>query len=301
MKYFNAIRNLYNLNVNEIIISDNKNYEDYVIKTNEKQNVHSISKFVTALCVGLAIEQGYIKHGIDEPVLKYFYDIKIEDNRNYSILKQATIEHLITLTLGYDHRMLDSYEIEQLGERNLVSYVLNTPIVYKPGSYFLYSSAPFYLLSVIVSRATGMCLFDFAQKNLFSKLEISDVSWQKSKQGYDLGCTGLTISCKDLHKLGRLMINDGEDHNEMIVPEKWIKEMRSIQVHSPNYYDEKRVLPKYGYGFGLWICKNGTYFCDGTDGQYIIISPPKNIVVSIVSSQKEMPIITESIKDLFLT
>lgn len=299
-KYDEVINRLRSLELDEIVISQGEIYEDYVLKSCTRHNVHSISKFVTALCVGIAIEEGYFKDGLDELILNYFEDIQIDNSFNMKVLKKAQLRHLLTLTLGHDQRLLDSEEIRNLGSQNLAEYVLNYPMKHDAGSYFIYTSAPFYLLSVMMSKATGQSLLEFARKYLFSKLEITDVDWKTSENGYNLGCTGLEISGKDLHKLGKLMLGDGKYHGNEVVSKKWIKEMSRVQVMSPTYYDEKRVLPKYGYGYGLWICKNGIYFCDGTDGQYIIVVPKKEMIVATVGKQKDMVPITEGIRSILL-
>lgn len=299
-KYDKIVDQLRSLEMDEIVISQGEIYEDYVLKNCTRHNVHSISKFVTALCAGIAIEQGYFKNGLDELILDYFEDIQINNSFNIKILKKARLRHLLTLTLGHDQRLLDSEEIRSLGSRNLAEYVLNYPMKYDAGNYFIYTSAPFYLLSVMMSKATSQSLLEFANKYLFAKLEITDVDWRTSKNGYNLGCTGLEIRGKDLHKLGKLMLEDGKYRGNEVISKEWIKEMRKVQVMSPAYYDEKRVLPKYGYGYGLWICKNGIYFCDGTDGQYIIVVPKKKMIVTTVGKQKDMVPITEGIRSILL-
>lgn len=75
--------------------------------------------------------------------------------------------------------------------------------------------------------------------------------------------------------------------------------MSTLKVFTPNNYDETRVLPKYGYGYNLWVCKNGTYYHDGSDGQYIIVVPNKNMVITITADQKDMKPITACMKKLF--
>lgn len=298
--YAGIVKKMSDLNLDEIVFSQGENYEHYILKNDYRHNVHSISKFVTSLCVGIAINLGFFKDGLDEPILKYFLDIRIDNKRNFEFIKSAKLRHLLTLTLGHGQRLLDSSEIEELGNKNMAEYVLNYPILYEAGTHFVYSSAPFYLLSMMISKSTGLSLLDFAQENLFSKLDISDIDWLKSEEGFSLGCTGLEIKAEDLHKLGKLMLNDGIYKGFNIVPREWINSMRNVHVLSPRYFDKKRALPKYGYGLGLWICENGIYFCDGTDGQYIIIIPNQEMVITTVGNQKEMPIITDRMREILL-
>jgi hypothetical protein len=50
-----------------------------------------------------------------------------------------------------------------------------------------------------------------------------------------------------------------------------------------------------------FICisvKIGTYYCDGTDGQYLIVLPDKGIVITAFGHQSDMKPITEYFREL---
>lgn len=296
--YQDVISRLNNLDLYNIHITDKDVSLDYVFYDSEKVNVHSISKMITGICVGIAIEQGVFPLGLDEPIMQYFKNTPITNDSNVKFLKNAKIRHLLSLTLGHEERLLDSQQITKLNDCDLVEFVLNFPIKHEPGTHFVYTSATMYLASVMITKATGYTLLEFAKKYLFSKLHISDVDWLESKQGYNLGATGLLINGSDLHKIGLMILQNGKFEGYQVVSKKWIDAMRTIQSSSSRYYNEKRALPKYGYGFNLWICKNGTYFCDGTDGQYVIMIPHKNRVITTVGNQKDMSYITEYLRPI---
>lgn len=296
--YQEVINKLKNLDLYDVHITDKNVSLDYVFSDSKKVNVHSISKLVTGICVGIAIEQNIFSQGLDEPIMKYFENIFITNKSNIQFLEKAKLKHLLSLTLGHEDRLLDSQQIAKLNDFDLVEFVLNYPIKHEPGTHFVYTSATMYLISVIITKATGCTLLEFAKKNLFSKLSITDVDWLESKQGFNLGATGLIINGFDLHKIGLMILQDGKYKGNKIVSKQWLDEMRTIQSSSSRYYNEERALPKYGYGFNLWICKNGNYFCDGTDGQYVIIIPYKNRVITTVGNQKDMSYITEYLKPI---
>ncbi len=153
---------------------------------------------------------------------------------------------------------------------------------------------------MIIEKATKMKLSEFVNKEIFSEIDIKNYDWIESEQGHSMGCTGLTITPSDLHKLGELILNNGSYNNEQIIPSDWLKEMSSIKIETPLNYNEERTLPKYGYGYNLWICKNGIFYHDGSDGQYIIIVPSKNMVITTTASQEKMKPITDCMKELFI-
>ena len=100
---------------------------------------------------------------------------------------------------------------------------------------------------------------------------------------------------EDLHKIGRLIHDDGVYNKEQIVPVSWIQNMRTPHVPSPTHrYIADRAFPKWSYGLNLWICQDGNYYCDGTDGQYMIIIPKQNVVITSTAHQPDTTPVSES-------
>ena len=86
-------------------------------------------------------------------------------------------------------------------------------------------------------------------------------------------------------------------------------------MHSPQFFTanlpdyaskQNRCINKMAYGMGVWICGDGSkeypkthYFCDGTDGQFLIISPKDQMAITILSHQKDMNPLYEAISYFF--
>ena len=126
--YQKVINRLKTLDLYDIHITDNDFSLDYVFSDSPKVNVHSISKMITGICVGIAIEQNIFPQGLDEPIMKYFQNISITNESNIQLLKNAKIKHLLSLTLGHEERLLDSQQISRLNDSDLVEFILNRPI-----------------------------------------------------------------------------------------------------------------------------------------------------------------------------
>lgn len=265
----------------------------------EKASIRSLSKPITCLCYGIAIDQGLFEKGLDEPVYQYLEKTQTIINReNLTYIKRWTIKTLLTLTIGYEKKMLDSKHLPLIEGQNYADVVLNSPLNHMPGEFFIYSNAAMYIASVVFQNATGEKLVDFANRNLFAPMSINPVAWKESPQGYNMGCTGIDMYADDIMKIGELMLCGGVFEGKRIVSEEWIKEMLKPQVLTPSMYDEKRVLPKYAYGHNMWICKDGIAYCDGTDGQYLIIVPQKNMVIVTTGHQSDMKPITVCLEDI---
>lgn len=258
----------------------------------KKGAIRSISKPIVCLCYGIAIEKGLFPMGLDQPIMPFLKEQIITNEENIPFLEKLTIYNLLTLTLGHEEKMLDSKHVATITGQNYADVVLNAPIKHAAGEYFIYTNAATYLASVVFQNATGKKLLEFAKQNIFVPLGITDVLWAESPQGYNMGCTGIEIFADDLIKIGRLLLNGGVYEGNRIVSEKWVKSMLSPKIETPKMYDEKRVLPKFAYGFNMWICKDGIAYCDGTDGQYLIIVPNKKMVIVTLGHQSNMKPIT---------
>lgn len=265
----------------------------------EKASIRSLSKPITCLCFGIAIEQGFFQLGLDELVYPYLAKTQsITNLQNLQYIEKWTIRTLLTLTVGFEKKMLDSKHLPLIENQNYADVVLNSPLKHAPGEFFIYSNAAMYLASVVFQNALGVKLADFANKYLFAPLGIAPVTWKESPQGYNMGCTGIEMYADDILKVGELLIQGGEFNGGRILSRKWIEEMMMPQVLTPEMYDEKRVLPKYAYGYNMWICEDGIAYCDGTDGQYIIIIPAKQMIIVTTAHQSDMKPITTCLKDI---
>lgn len=101
---------------------------------------------------------------------------------------------------------------------------------------------------------------------------------------------------KDIEK--DKLFNEGSYNNIQVVPKEWINEMCKSQLEVPSEYKPERVLTKIGVGYYTFISRDGYIFRDGSNGQYIIANKDKNILITIMSSEKEMKNVTEILRDL---
>lgn len=232
------------------------------------------------------------------PIIKH--RVNLTNKNNLLKLEQVTLFHLFTHNIGFQVKLLKTKDVANIDPSTYLDLVCNTPIVYNPGEYFLYSNAAPFLLSVVFQEMTNINLADFAKARIFSKLGIKNFVWRK----YDIYCagaTGLELQSEDLHKIARLIADNGAYKGEQIVPSEWICEMHRPKVKTPSMFDASRTFPKYAYGLLMWICgaeKDSNYFVDGSDGQYIIVVPRKNLVITTLAHQKDMKPITRCLKGI---
>lgn len=280
------------LDMDSVIVSDENNYYSHYFKEKEKVDIRSIAKPIVCMAIGAAIEKGLyfegVKIGLDTPIWQFLSKYStVDDPENIKKWQKEVLMDCFRITMGHDKGLMFSSDVKEHEENDLVNYVLNYPITREIGKDFIYSNAGTFLVSTLITENLGQNLDELVNEYIFSPMGISDYTWKKFGK-YCAGCTGLKMQNEDLHKIGKLLINNGVYEGNQLVPSHWIEKMRSPQVPSPTHrYVSDRAYPKWSYGMNLWICQDGNYYCDGSEGQYLIIIPKKNIVITTTGHQKD--------------
>ena len=222
---------------------------------------------------------------------------KTQNENNLLKFQKWTIKNLLTHTTGYESQMMSERYINGIDKNRLLDYALNYDIPFEVGIRFAYNNVEPFILSVFFQETFGMNLKDYINEKIFKKLNIKDFKWDNYGK-YCPASTGLYLKHSDFHKIGQLLLNNGKYNGEQIIPENWIKEMSSMQLETPTAYKPERVLPKLGIGYYTFISRDNYIFRDGSNGQYIIINKDKRILITIMSSEKDMKNVTEILRGL---
>lgn len=239
----------------------------------------SLSKSFTSTAVGIAITEGYFT--VDDPILSFFPDEAPHKVSEY--LAEMRVKHLLSMSSGHDVRTFP-FMYEQ-SDGNWARGFFEVPVVYKPGTKFVYNTGASYILSELVQRTTGMTLMDYLTPRLFEPLGIEGASWQSSPSGVNLGGIGLSIKTEDIARFGQLYLQKGIWQGKRILSEAWIKEATSAQVSNG---DNANSDWTQGYAYQFWRCQHGLYRGDGSFGQFCIVMDEYDAVLAITSAAKDM-------------
>ncbi|WP_207645529.1 serine hydrolase [Marvinbryantia formatexigens] len=247
----------------------------YPYTRESRRILHSVSKTITAIAIGMAVSEGLIS--VDDKVLSFFPGYEPQQKPD-DFLKELTIAHLLTMSVGHPGDDLNSIYAEN---RPVWKTFLDTEMVCRPGSRFVYNSGATYMLSKILTMVTGEKLLDYLQPRLFEPLGITDVDWDEI-DGASTGGWGCMLSLPDMAKIGQLLLQKGSWDGQQLLPETWVEEMTGWKIAS----DETNVLADWrcGYCYQMWRCsREGCFRADGAFGQYILVMPPKKMVAVIWS------------------
>jgi CubicO group peptidase (beta-lactamase class C family) len=235
---------------------------------NTRHELYSCTKSFIATLVGMAIDKGAIS-GIGQPVVGFFPNRTF---KNASAMKSSlTLEHLLTMTSGLDWLEGDPTYQAMSMSRDWVGYVMDIPMRSLPGGQFNYCSGCSHVLSAIIQAETRMNTRDFAEKELFRPLGITNVRWDADAQGIPIGGWGLQITPRDMAKLGYLYLHDGVWEGRQIVSSAWVK--AATAKHTP-------TDGPLGYGYQWWTYPRwGAYAALGRYGQMIFVVPDLDLIV----------------------
>lgn len=239
----------------------------------------SLSKSFTSTAVGLAVAEG--KLGLEDKVLKFFPDQAPADASEN--LKEMRVRDLLSMSGGHDAE--PKFEI---ANGPSVRGFLEQPVTHQPGTWFRYNTPGSYMLSAIVTKATGQKVRDYLMPRLFEPLGIENPEWGATAEGYNFGGYGLFLRTEDIAKFGLLYLQKGKWHGKQLLPEKWVEMATSKQVDNSQAPSAKNSDWRQGYGFQFWRCQNGCYRGDGKDGQICLVMPAQDAVIAITALTGQM-------------
>ncbi len=255
--------------------------------SNIRAPVYSVTKSITSTLIGIAIDKGYLE-GVDQKVLDFFPNRTFE-NLDYN-KQNITVAHLLTMTSGLEwNEWYISYfdpsadfRIMRDTTNDWLQYVLDKPMVTSPGTIFNYNSGSSHLLSAIIQEVYGDTMEAFAKKFLFSALNITNYIWQKDPQGITQGDTFLSLTARDMAKIGYLYLNNGTWGDTQILPKEW------INTATDRLMSSTQSAP-YSYGYLWWVTKPSNtvrhFMARGWNGQHIYVVPEKDLIVVFTSDE----------------
>jgi CubicO group peptidase (beta-lactamase class C family) len=246
----------------------------------------SVSKSVTCLAVGLAIEEGRL--GLDERVVDLLPDDAPADPSPN--LAAMTVRHLLTMTSGH---AADTIGAVRGAGRGWARQLLALPVEHEPGTAPVYNTGATYLVGAIVQRLTGQRLLDYLRPRLFEPLGITTATWEQDPDGLDAAGYGLAMTTEELAAFGQLCLQRGHWRGHQLVPATWIDAATAVQVaRSPVVGSADPTQPRpdaeQGYGFQFWRCRYGAYRADGAFGQFAIVWPEHRMVIAINGGTNDM-------------
>jgi len=257
-----------------------------IFDVNTLHDVRSVSKSVTSLLFGIAIDKKIIE-SVDLPVINSYPEFTIsKDDPRQSI----TWKHLLTMSSGLDweewrYGFLFSDETRLLWKKDIPGFVMNRDVISIPGTKYKYNGGGTSILSDILIKKTEKPLKDLAKEWLFDPLEIQNFEWVEDWNGRALAHAGLRLRPRDMLKIGRLVLNEGVWKGKQIISKQWLTDSLTRHIDSQVTIFRKDGN-SFGYGYQWWLGETVTgdrkipwTLALGNGGQLIFVIPSLDMVV----------------------
>ncbi|CAM1356583.1 serine hydrolase domain-containing protein [Tenacibaculum halocynthiae] len=245
-----------------------KYYEGY--KRDSISNIFSVSKSVTSLLVGIALDEGLINN-VNDPITKYIPELS-EANKTFNKL---TIEHLLNMRSGLKFNETYSSPFDEVSKlyygKNQMKQISSMEFIHEPGTYHDYQSVCTTLLGIAIERVSKKQLGKYLEEKLWKPLQMeNNATWSlddKIRKNTKAFCC-LNTTAIDLAKLARLVLNKGRFNGKQIISEKWINKLTT-----PN-----KMNDCYQYQWYSNECSDD-YYALGILGQIIYIVPSQDLII----------------------
>ena len=269
-----------------IIHNDSIVYERYWgnFNADELATIFSISKSITSLLCGIAVDEGFI-HSIDDPVTEYLPELKRKD----PMWQKLTIRHLLDMRSGLDFD--DTYEFTSLKDlkminamarlnygHNILKQIKGLKFRCEPGTQRRYESMTSAILGVVIERATGRRFADYLSDKVWKPLGMEspaliNIDSRKHDVAHNFG--GITTTLKDLAKIGQLYLNNGMWDGKRIVSEDWIRHSSEYDASNRGYHYNWYNLSYEGFAKAEYP----GFYAFGICAQTLYVNPYKNLVM----------------------
>jgi CubicO group peptidase (beta-lactamase class C family) len=243
-------------------------------------NLASVTKSVTSVLVGIALDRGLIE-SVDDRVFSYFPEYA---HLSDPAKDRMTLAHLLTMSSGLAWNEMELPYSDQRNDlvqlfwvSDPIAYILAKPAIHEPGSHWYYNGGCTNLLGEVIRAVTGQRMDAFAAEVLFGPLGISDYEWDFINPDMIHASGNLRLRPRDMAKLGLLYVDGGVWQGERLVSEAWVE--ASTRKHASPYEGA-------GYGYQWWLrtYHDGSevydaFYAAGWGGQFIIVFPGLDMVL----------------------
>jgi CubicO group peptidase (beta-lactamase class C family) len=248
----------------------------------------SMAKSITQALVGICVADGLLSLDQPAPVAAWADDAR----------RDITIEHLLQMRSGLawreDYVDAESSDVIEMlfgeGLTDIAAFAAAKPLVHTPGEFWQYSSGTTNILARIVGNAIGggEAGFDaFLRTRLLDPLGMTGTTARYDPSGTFVGSSFVYASARDFARFGELYRCGGvaKVTGQRVLDERWCARAgRDISADIP-------AAEPFGYADHWWTWERagypGTFAAHGYEGQRLIVSPSRELVVVQLSKRPE--------------
>jgi CubicO group peptidase (beta-lactamase class C family) len=246
----------------------------------------SMGKSLTATLLGILVKRGVYDLQQPAPIPEW----KVKDDPRAKI----TIANILNMSSGLRIRAPQDPDYDPSGPYpdhlylytggvDSFRYAATRPLQWPPGTVGRYRNTDPVLANYLVRLGVEKLkeeYLSFPQRALFDKIGVQTMVMETDPFGNYLTQGYEYASARDWARLGNLYLQDGVWNGERILPEEFVKFVRTL---APAWKADGRPI----YGGFFWLNGDGrfavpkdAYYMAGAGGQYTLIVPSHDLVVA---------------------
>lgn len=257
----------------------------------------SVTKSVTAMLIGAAIEDGFID-SVDDTVEMYVPRLR---GTPYGAVPLRAVLHMASGVAWNENYEDPESDVSLAGDANgvrLTDYLAKLPKAHEPGAVFNYNTGEANLAGEILRAAIANNAATYITHKVWQPFGMEhSANWlTDGPGGGEAGGCCISATTRDYARLGLFALADGVlADGTRVLPEGW---MAASVTASP-------AADQYGYFW--WLNGDGSYQAGGIFGQRIFIDPESKVVIAIQSNapkatdstyHEHMDAVTGAIRDV---
>jgi CubicO group peptidase (beta-lactamase class C family) len=235
----------------------------------------SMAKSITGILIGAAIKEGKIG-SVNDAVGKYLPEFAEGDKAKIKIVD------LLTMSSGTDWKesYIDPFSVttEAYYGSDVYKTATGVKAIHPPGTLHDYKSGDTQLLGLLLEKATGKSLSEYASEKLWKPLGAEHPAlWSTDHaNGNEKAYCCFNSNTRDFARIGKLMLDSGKCNGIAVIDSAYFT--NSIK---PNHITDTKGLPCDYYGYQWWIDPEHPeiFYARGILGQYIIMIPSKKMII----------------------
>jgi CubicO group peptidase (beta-lactamase class C family) len=275
----------------------------YVAPTADSSAPHiifSISKSLTAILAGALQDEGLLDP--EQPVARYIPEAA------GTAYADATVQQVLDMRVSIDfveayldpdsdfarYRRAMLWNPMRPGDKqeSFREVILSLPRGQGPhGGPFRYYSPLSDLLGIIVERASGQRYADLFREKLWSPLRgHGRCNVTVDREGIARAAGGVSMTARDLARIGEMMRNGGMVGSRAVVSERWVRDTLTGGDKAAWKSGDFHYLLKDGSYRNKWYqsgLDSGAFMAIGIHGQWLYVDPSREVVIVRLSSQDQ--------------
>lgn len=233
-----------------VVRNDTILFEHYrgMVAPDSPTTVFSVTKSVTSLLVGMAIDKGYIG-SVEDVVTDYLPELKEAAPE----FQRLTIENLLDMRTGlafsenYDSNPLSGMARLHYG-RDIQRQIRQQTFEVEPDTEFEYNSMATAVLGAVLERATERRYADLLEEWVWQPLGMECyalMNLDDKQHRFAKAYGGLSTTPRDMARFGRLYLHRGAWEGKQLVSEAWVDRSFSADRAAANgwYTNSWRTVP----------------------------------------------------------